>query len=138
MYTTIQIRDTAMFSHFSLYVVLVRAVFALQVPRQANTSYTNSSALVTATTSAALGPVCCEVYAASVVLNYWYTGHIASVNNGTLVTKYMKYNGTCSHAFHPQQTTNVDSRAMSSGKTCTVPLHRMLFKLICRLNLELC
>ncbi|KAG9752763.1 hypothetical protein KCU73_g6031, partial [Aureobasidium melanogenum] len=39
-------------------------------------------------------PDCCEVYAASVVLNYWYTGHIASVNNGTLITKYMKYNDT--------------------------------------------
>ncbi|KAG9657384.1 hypothetical protein KCU95_g9830, partial [Aureobasidium melanogenum] len=83
-----------MLSHIWLSVLFIRAAFALQVPRQANTSYTNSSTAVNATTSAALGPVCCEVYAVGVALNYWYTGHNVSINNGTIIREYIKYNNT--------------------------------------------
>ena len=75
-------------------VLSIRVAFALQVPRQATTSYTNSSASVNVTTSAALGPVCCEVYAPGVVLNYYYAGHNLSVNDGTVITEYLKYNST--------------------------------------------
>lgn len=84
-----------MLSHIWLSVLFIRAAFALQVPRQANTSYTNSSTAVNATTSAALGPVCCEVYAVGVALNYWYTGHNVSINNGTIIREYIKYNSMC-------------------------------------------
>lgn len=127
-----------MLYYVRLYVFLIKAAFALQIPRQAAVSYTNSSTSVTAAASTATGPDCCEVYAAGVFLNWWYTGHNVSVNNGTLITEYMKYNGTCSHAFSHIATTNVDSRAMFNGKTRTVPLHRMRFKFICPLRSKLC
>lgn len=85
-----------MLSHIRLYVFFMRAALALQIPRQATTSYTNSSTSVNVTTSTALGPVCCEVYAPGAGLNYWYGRHNVSVNDGTIVTEYLRYNSTYS------------------------------------------
>ncbi|KAH0099459.1 hypothetical protein KCU96_g3871, partial [Aureobasidium melanogenum] len=83
-----------MLSHIWLFVLFIKAAFALQIPRQATYSYTNSSASVNASTSAALGPVCCEAYAPGAGLDYYYAGHNLSVNNGYLITEYLRYNNT--------------------------------------------
>ncbi|KAK6005138.1 hypothetical protein QM012_007917 [Aureobasidium pullulans] len=85
-----------MLAHISLYVSLVRAAFALQIPRQASSSYSNSSTAVraNASTSAALGAVCCQLYAPGVGLNLWYADRNVSVNNGTIIVEYEKYNNT--------------------------------------------
>lgn len=98
-----------MLSRVQSYIFLIKAAFALQIPGQATVLYTNSSSSVKAAASTTPGPDCCEVYAAGVFLNWWYTGHNVKVNNGTLITEYMKYNGTCSHAFSHIAITTKDS-----------------------------
>lgn len=118
--------------HVWLCVFLIRTTFALQVPRQAKASYTNSSTTINATASAALVPDCCEVYAVGVILNYWYTGHNVSVNNGTQIVEYLRYSGKCLQI----ATTNVDGRAMSSAYTRIVLLYGVMFEFICRLTIE--
>lgn len=81
-----------MFSKISLYLCCARAVFALQIPRQATTSYTNTSASANSLVSTTPGPFCCEVYAPGVALHHWYTGTDPKVLDQILVTEFLRYN----------------------------------------------
>lgn len=65
-------------------------------------------------------------------MNYWYTGHNVSVNNGTQIVEYLRYSGKCLQI----ATTNVDGRAMSSAYTRIVLLYGVMFEFICRLTIE--
>jgi hypothetical protein len=83
-----------MFATISFYLLCMRAAFALQIPRQAAVSYTNTSASVNATTSTVSGPFCCEVYAPQVALHHWYSGPDPEVSDQLLVTEFLRYNST--------------------------------------------
>jgi hypothetical protein len=80
-----------MFSNTPIYLFCVRAALALQIPRQATVSYTNTSASVVSSTSTTPGPLCCEVYAPGVALHHWYPGE-EKVVNSIVVTSFLRYN----------------------------------------------
>lgn len=86
-----------------LYLYCARAVFALQIARQATTSYTNTSASVGTLTSTTPGPFCCEVYAQGVQLHRWYTGPDPKVVDQIIVTEFLHYNSTFSHGADRRQ-----------------------------------
>jgi hypothetical protein len=83
-----------MFFKILLYLLCFKAAFALQIPRQATVSYTNTSTSVATVTSTTPGPVCCVLYATGVVLNFWYDGSIPKVPGSVTVTEYLRYNST--------------------------------------------
>lgn len=89
-------RTPVMYFSILLYLLCVRADFALQVPRQATTSYTDISAPVSTLPSTILGQFCCEIYAPAVALIHWYTGPDPKVLDEVLVTEYLRYNSTFS------------------------------------------
>jgi hypothetical protein len=86
-------REAAMFSNTLIYVFCVRAALALQIPRQATVSYTNTSASALSSASTTPGPLCCEVYAPGVGLNLWYSSEPQLVAQ-LVVTEFIRYNST--------------------------------------------
>jgi hypothetical protein len=85
-----------MFSNIPIYLFCMRAAFALQIPRHATISYTNSSASVDTPTSTTPGSFCCEVYAPGVALHHWYSGGVQKVPDEVIVTEFLHYNSTFS------------------------------------------
>jgi hypothetical protein len=83
-----------MFSNIPVYLLCMRATFALQIPRYATVSYTNSSASVHPPTSTTPGSFCCEVYAPGVALHHWYSGGVQKVPDEVIVTEFLHYNST--------------------------------------------
>jgi hypothetical protein len=82
-----------MFSNAPVYLFCVRVAFALQIPRQATVSYTNTSASAVSSASTTRGPLCCEVYAPGVALHHWYPG-VEKVVDSIVVTNFLRYNST--------------------------------------------
>jgi hypothetical protein len=83
-----------MFSNILLYLFCIKAAFALQTPRQATISYTNTSATAKFPTSVTPGPFCCELYAPGVSLDHWYDGPVPKVLDQIIVTEFVRYNST--------------------------------------------
>lgn len=86
-------RKAVMFSNTPIYILCVRVALALQIPRQATVSYTNTSASAVSSASTTRGPLCCEVYAPGVGLNHWYSSEPQIVNQ-LVVTEFVRYNST--------------------------------------------
>lgn len=91
-----------MFSNILLHLFCIRAAFALQIPRQATISYTNTSATVNFPTSVTPGPFCCELYAPGVSLDHWYDGPVPKVLDQIIVTGFVRYNSTFANTATPE------------------------------------